>query len=218
MRRATSSGGSNSSRHTGQIIKLSAVDLILRDLRLLPFWRKVLAEFLATFFYVLIMSECLVALRTTNKDSDRWQMTNTRLTADFVYGCITGITAMAMTSCFYDVSGGHVTPAMTAAMLVTRRMAIHTAFCYIIAQCFAAIAACGLLYSILESDHLGITVIHPHLHSWQGLLVEFIITFIYVLAFFASTDKHRRSGAGTSFLHFGCAVVAVSTFGVGTVC
>lgn len=43
------------------------------------------------------------------------------------------------------VSGGHFNPAVTAAFLVTGKITILKALCYIVAQCLGAISGAALL-------------------------------------------------------------------------
>jgi aquaporin Z len=87
------------------------------------------------------------------------------------------------------ISGCHVNPAVTAGLLVTRRIAPLDAFAYIVAQCAGAILAAATIWLIADSNRSGYSPSAMGLHAngydqhsiggfgWSGaFLVEVLLT------------------------------------------
>lgn len=113
--------------------ELNRKKTMIVELRTLEFWRAIIAECLATFIYVFLVcgSHVMWPLYSINT-----------LTKSFANGL-----AMATASqCFGHISGAHINPAFTFAMLVTQKVTPLRAFLYITAQCGGAIAGAALLY------------------------------------------------------------------------
>lgn len=94
------------------------------------------------------------------------------------------------------ISGGHINPAVTVAMLVTKRISSHDAAAYIIAQLAgAAIGALTLLFllpaSYVAGTSLGATVLSPSVSIVQGIAIEAVITFILVISVFGTAVDRR---------------------------
>ncbi len=182
--------------------------------RNLRFWRCVLAEFIGTLFTVLFTCGSMVLIRDTYVGSKECQFQQTRVLLDFVHSCVSGLIIMAMTWTLRDVSGGHVNPAVTAAMLITRKITLKSAVMYVIAQCTGAISACAILHALIGSQHSGVTSMSHRVYTAQGFGMEFCLTFLYVFTFFASVDRKRHDVPGPSLVAFGAAIIAATTFGV----
>lgn len=107
------------------------------EVRTLEFWRAIIAECLATFFYVFLL--CATHISWTGSHlahQPNW------LVMSFTSGC-----AMAtLCQCFGHISGAHVNPAVTCAQLVTAKITPLRAVLYVIAQCGGSIAGAALLY------------------------------------------------------------------------
>ena len=66
--------------------------------------------------------------------------------ADFVRIALAfGVTVATMAQSIGHVSGCHINPAVTAGLLVGRKIGIIKAICYIVAQCLGATIGAGLL-------------------------------------------------------------------------
>ncbi|KAG9353124.1 hypothetical protein JZ751_017700 [Albula glossodonta] len=102
-----------------------------------------------------------------------------------------GLSVAAMVKCFSDISGAHINPAVTLAMVFTRKLHLVRAFFYLCAQCLGAIAGCGILYVVTPEavrGNLGVTSLGPNLTVFQGFLVELTITFQMVFTVVATSD------------------------------
>lgn len=118
------------------------------------FWRAVSGEFLATLIFVFISLGS-----TINWTSDK----ENPPPADLVLISLCfGLTIATMVQCFAHISGGHINPAVTAAMLVTRKLSLAKALFYITAQCLGAITGTGILFLVTPSavkGSLGVTMV-----------------------------------------------------------
>ena len=118
------------------------------------------------------------------------------------------------------VSGGHINPAVTVAMLIARRISIARALEYIIAQCLGAIVGAAILDGVTPPEvksNLGLTLVSDSfpLNSFQGFVVELIITFVLVTTVFATCDAHRKDLHGSGPLAIGLSVTMCHLSAVG---
>ncbi len=97
------------------------------------------------------------------------------------------------------ISGGHINPAVTVSMWVTKRMDTNLAVFYIVSQLVGA-AAAGFALRCIYPDavagvHLGTTAIAQGVPMARGILMEFAITFLLVLTVFTTAVDNRASKA-----------------------
>ncbi|EPQ01980.1 Aquaporin-4, partial [Myotis brandtii] len=124
---------------------------------------------------------------------------------------------LGVTTCFGHISGGHITPAVTVAMVCTRKMSLAKSVFYIAAQCLGAILGAGILYLVTPPGvvgGLGVTTVHGNLTAGHGLLVELIITFQLVFTIFASCDSKRTDVTGSIALAIGFSVAIGHLFAI----
>jgi len=108
------------------------------------------------------------------------------------HGLAIGLMAMAAG----HISGGHFNPAVTLAMLVTRRIDIPRAAAYVIAQLAGALAGAGVLvltYRDVERNavDLGVPAVGANLSSGNALVMEIVLTFFLVLVIFGTAVDQR---------------------------
>ncbi|KAJ8012123.1 hypothetical protein DPEC_G00065400 [Dallia pectoralis] len=128
-----------------------------------------------------------------------------------------GLAIATMVQCFGHISGGHINPAVTAAMVVTRKLSLAKGVFYVGSQCLGAITGAGLLYLVTPESvrgALGVTTVNPKLNSGHGLLVELLITFELVFTVFATCDSKRSDLKGSSGLAIGLAVTIGHLFAI----
>lgn len=151
--------------------------------------KKYLCEFLGTC--VLVLFGCGVAVLTN---------------ADLVATSLAfGLSIVATAYVIGDVSGCHVNPAVTFAMWIDKRISTKDFFAYVCSQLLGALLGSVLLIFILNSTGLGdyrtiglgangfgaktasgITML-------GALLVEIILTFIFVLSVLGVTKNKKNS-------------------------
>lgn len=118
------------------------------------FWRAVSGEYLATLIFVLLSLGSTINW-SAEKDNPP--------PADLVLISLCfGLSIATMVQCFGHISGGHINPAVTAAMVVTRKLSLAKAVFYLLAQCLGAITGAGILYLVTPASvrgGLGVTMV-----------------------------------------------------------
>ena len=128
-----------------------------------------------------------------------------------------GLAAATLVQCVGHISGAHLNPAVTIAMLVTRNVTVLRAVCYSLAQLIGGIVGAGILYGVTPREvhgSLGVTKLHPHMGLGQAFGVEFMTTFIVVFTVFANLEP-KRSDMGSRSLAIGLSIVLGHLFAVG---
>ena len=125
-----------------------------------------------------------------------------------------GLVVIAMSYTIGSVSGCHINPAVSFGMALTKRMSWRDFFEYVIAQLLGAITGAALLGVILQSySSLGANTFNgTGTTVWIALLVEIILTFIFVLTVLNVTDK-KENGHATGVI-IGLTLTLVHLFGI----
>lgn len=142
--------------------------------------RKYICEFVGTF--VLVLVGCGVAAITGG---------------DLVATSLAfGLVIVAMAYSIGNVSGCHINPAVSLSMLMTKQMSLKEFGCYVAAQFAGGIAGAatlGLLFnkfSSLGANGYGEGTLAYNV--WIALLVEVILTFIFVVTILGVTSKKEN--------------------------
>ncbi|XP_076067533.1 MIP channel family protein big brain isoform X2 [Oratosquilla oratoria] len=179
---------------------------MIAEVRTLELWRAVIAECLATVFFVFMV--CGAYSPWTGKTpSDDVQLT---------IALVAGFSMAVLAHSFGQVSGGHLNPAVTLALAVTRRVSPLRAAMYVLAQLGGGIAGAALLYGATSSGYageLGATVLSRVITPWQGFGIEFLLTFVVVFVVFASVNPYRRT-LGSPAVAVGLAYLACTLVGL----
>ena len=109
-----------------------------------------------------------------------------------------------MVTATMTISGGHLNPAVTIGLLVTRRIAPAAAGAYIVVQLAAATAGAALAKALLpaaavRATLLGTPVIASSVTLGQAIGMELVLTFFLMSAVFGtavSPDSPRVGGFG----------------------
>lgn len=150
--------------------------------------KKFCAEFIGTFVLVFIACGAAAALGCA-KDVPNGAYILTAIAF--------GLVIVAMAYSIGNVSGCHINPAVSLGVLINGGMSIKEFIVYIIAQFAGAIAGAGGLAILLGKDSglgtnswMGAT--EDSLGGWKGsMLVEVILTFIFVLVILSVTSKKK---------------------------
>lgn len=135
-----------------------------------------------------------------------------------------GLTVLAMVYAIGRISGCHINPAISLAMLVAGKMNWKDSVFYIIAQCVGAIIAAAVLLAIAvgNSDYsLAVNGLGQNgygAHSPGGysllacLIAEVVLTALFLFVIFGSTSKKAPEGfAGVSI---GLSLVLIHIIGI----
>ena len=175
--------------------------------------KKYVAEFIGTLVLVVFGCGSAVAANTLLGTEASVPLAFSTLLISFAFGLV--IVAMAYS--VGNVSGCHINPAVSLAMFATGKMnAIDFVF-YLVAQFAGATAGGALLWAILGSNEalgtngygsasaLGADV-------WQAILVEIVLTFVFVFTILGVTSKKKFSAV--SGLVIGLTLTLVHILGI----
>lgn len=154
--------------------------------------RAVFAEFLGTMFFVFVGTGAVVATLAF-ETSNIAAITGASLIAIALAHGIGILTAAAWTG---NVSGGHINPAVTLAMMFTRNIKVGLGLAYMVAQFAGAAAGSGLLKLCTSNDLEGTLGSH-HLTGvakGEGLLLEIILTAFLVTVIFTTAVSKKGWG------------------------
>ena len=112
-----------------------------------------------------------------------------------------GLALSIMITVFAATSGGHINPAVTIGMLVTRRIEPLLGLLYIVAQLVGATLAGMLLQAVFpfaawQAAQLGTPNLAPGVSFGTGVLVEAVLTFFLLLAVFGTAVDPRAPKIG----------------------
>ncbi|KAF7668477.1 hypothetical protein LDENG_00008030 [Lucifuga dentata] len=173
------------------------------------FWRAVSGEYLATLIFVLLGLGSTINWAAEEEKPPP---------ADLVLISLCfGLSIATMVQCFGHISGAHINPAVTAAMVVTRKLSLAKSVFYVVAQCLGAVTGAGIIYFITPAavrGNLGVTLVNPTISVGHALLVELLITFELVFTVFATCDSKRTDLGGSAGLAIGFAVAIGHLFAI----
>ncbi|NJL09446.1 MAG: aquaporin [Calothrix sp. SM1_7_51] len=163
-------------------------------------WREVLAEAIGTFVLVFAGTGA-VMVNEVSKGAI------THIGISFVFGAVVA----ALIYSIGHLSGAHFNPAVTLAFWTSGFFPRRRVIPYILAQCFGAIAASGLLLITLgKVGNLGATL--PLNDNWlQSVILEGVLTFILMFVIFGS-GLDRRAHIGFAGLAIGLTVGVEAAF------
>jgi aquaporin Z len=135
-----------------------------------------------------------------------------------------GLTLLAMVYAIGNISGCHINPAVTIAMLVAGKIKLRDAAAYIIVQCIGAIIAAGVLWAIATGRagySLAVTGLGQNGYGAQSpggyslvacFIAEVVLTALFLFVIFGSTSKNAPQGfAGISI---GLSLVFIHLVGI----
>ena len=105
-----------------------------------------------------------------------------------------GLVIVAMAYSVGNISGCHINPAVSIAMLVSGKMSIKDFIGYIVAQFAGAIAgAWVLMEAIGKESGLGTNALCGDGKYFASIVIEIILTFVFVFAILGVTSKKENS-------------------------
>ncbi|SHN66116.1 aquaporin Z [Butyrivibrio hungatei DSM 14810] len=133
-----------------------------------------------------------------------------------------GLTIVAMAYSIGNISGCHINPAVSLGVLLTGGMEIKEFVCYVISQCVGALAGAGILALIFGTGGVedktggfgsnGLAGVNGS--PIAGLIVEIVLTFIFVIAILGVTSKKANHGSFGGLV-IGLTLVVVHILGIG---
>ncbi len=183
-------------------------------------FKKLFAEFIGTA--VLVFMGCGTAMLVGCNPA---QGTGYLLTA-----LAFGLTIVAMAYCVGNISGCHINPAVSLGVLISGGMTFGEFIGYVIAQCLGAFGGAGLLALVFHFGHVSdqtATQVGKLINGFgcnglagvngsviAGLIVEIVLTAIFVLTILGVTSKKHNHGSFGGLI-IGLTLTIVHIFGIG---
>ncbi len=154
--------------------------------------KKYVAEFVGTL--VLVLSGCGSAVIAGNYIGN--------LGVSFAFG----LSVLVMVYAIGSVSGCHINPAISIAMLAAGKLSVKDTIFYVLFQCVGAIIGAGILYSIaigVPSFNIAINglaqngygIASPAGYSLTAAIIsEIVFSFIFILVVFGSLSEKAPKG------------------------
>ena len=133
-----------------------------------------------------------------------------------------GLVIVGMAYCVGNISGCHINPAVSLGVLLSGGMGIGEFCGDVIAQCLGAFAGAELLSTIFTLGGVtdqtgafgsnGLAGVGDNI--WAGLIVEAVLTFIFVLTILGVTSKKAGHGSFGGLI-IGLTLTLVHILGIG---
>ena len=133
-----------------------------------------------------------------------------------------GLVIVGMAYCVGNISGCHINPAVSLGVLISGGMTFGEFVGYVVAQCLGALAGAGLLAGIFSLGGVedmtggfgsnGLAGVNGSIGA--GILVEIVLTFIFVLTILGVTSKKAGHGSFGGLI-IGLTLTLVHILGIG---
>ncbi len=133
-----------------------------------------------------------------------------------------GLTIVAMAYSIGNISGCHINPAVSLGVLLSGGMEVSEFVGYVVSQCIGAFAGAGILALIFGLGGVedktggfgsnGLAGVNGN--PVAGLIVEIVLTFIFVIAILGVTSKKAGHGSFGGLV-IGLTLVVVHILGIG---
>ncbi len=133
-----------------------------------------------------------------------------------------GLTIVGMAYCVGNISGCHINPAVSLGVLMSGGMELSEFIGYVISQCIGALIGSGILALIFKTGGVtdqtggfgsnGLAGVGGSIIA--GLLVEVVLTFIFVLTILGVTSSNADHGSFAGLV-IGFTLTLVHILGIG---
>ncbi|MGN0616943.1 MIP/aquaporin family protein [Ruminococcus flavefaciens] len=174
--------------------------------------KKYVAEVIGTFVLVLLGCGTAMLVGCDAKNGGGYILTALAF----------GLVIVGMAYCVGNISGCHINPAVSLAVLVSGGMTFTDFVGYVVSQCLGAIAGAGTLKLIFDLGNVtdmtggyganGLAGVNGN--AGAGIIVEIVLTFIFVLTILGVTSKNAKHGSFGGLI-IGLTLTLVHIFGIG---
>ena len=170
--------------------------------------KKYLAELVGTFTLTFLGCGAAVALGC---GSDTASIVGTAIAF--------GLSVIAMAYTIGGISGCHINPAITLGVLLNGGISAKDACGYICGQVIGAIIAAAVLYGIVSMDPAIVITTATGANACaygvaNGLIVEIVLTFIFVLVVLGATSKTNGATNNFAGLAIGLSLILIHLVGI----
>lgn len=164
--------------------------------------KKYLSEFIGTFVLVVFACGTAAVVGCSAANGTGYLLTALAF----------GLVIVAMAYSIGNISGCHINPAVSIAMLVSGKLSIKDFIGYVVAQFVGAIAGAGVLKAILGAESgLGANALYNDSIA-LSIIIEIILTFVFVIAILGVTSK--ESNGAVSGIVIGLTLTLVHILGI----
>lgn len=170
--------------------------------------KKCVAEFIGTFVLVLLACGTACAVGCDASSGAGY----------LIVALAFGLVIVAMAYSIGNVSGCHINPAVSIAMLVSKKLSVMDFIGYVASQCLGAIAGAGVLKYIFSAEGadktgaLGSNALYEN-DVLKSIVIEVLLTFVFVLAILGVTSKIENGAVAG--LVIGGSLTLVHLLGIG---
>ncbi len=141
--------------------------------------KKYISEFIGTFVLVLFACGTAAVVGCSAENGTGYLLTALAF----------GLVIVAMAYSIGNVSGCHINPAVSIAMLVSGKLSVKDFIGYVVAQFAGATAGAAVLMALVGKESgLGANALYND-SIGLSFLVEVILTFVFVIAILGVTSK-----------------------------
>ncbi len=133
-----------------------------------------------------------------------------------------GLVIVGMAYCVGNISGCHINPAVSLGVLLSGGMSVKDFIGYVVSQCLGALAGAGVLAAIFGLGNVtdmtggfgsnGLAGVSGS--AVAGLIVEVVLTFIFVMTILGVTSKKAGHGSFGGLV-IGLTLTLVHILGIG---
>ncbi len=164
--------------------------------------KKYIAEFIGTFVLVLFACGTAAVVGCSASAGTGYLLTALAF----------GLVIVAMAYSIGNISGCHINPAVSIAMLVSKKLSAKDFVGYVVAQFLGAIAGAAVLSALVGADSgLGANALFNN-DIALSILVEIILTFVFVIAILGVTSK--ESNGAVAGIVIGLTLTLVHILGI----
>ena len=164
--------------------------------------KKYVAEFIGTFVLVLFACGTAAVVGCNAAAGTGYLLTALAF----------GLVIVAMAYSIGNISGCHINPAVSIAMLVSGKMTMKDFIGYVVSQFLGAIAGAAVLMAIVGVDTgLGANGLYNG-NVGVSFVIEVILTFVFVIAILGVTSKQENGSVAGIVI--GLSLVLVHILGI----
>ncbi|NEW07468.1 aquaporin [Paenibacillus sp. SYP-B3998] len=133
-----------------------------------------------------------------------------------------GLSIVALAYAIGPVSGCHINPAVSFAMLISGKLSGKNFVGYVVAQVLGGLVGSGLLYAIINSTGKAVTGLGQNgfgtgygigITAFMAIIVEIILTFVFIYAILGVTSTDSTSAVAGIVI--GLTLAFVHILGIG---
>ena len=130
-----------------------------------------------------------------------------------------GLAIVAMAYVIGNVSGCHVNPAVSLAMLINKKLSVKEFLLYVVSQVIGAFVGAGILYFVLSNAGIGVENLGANGFGTLSVVIGLTLAFVHLLGIkLTGTSVNPARSLAPAVLQGGDALKQVWLFIVAPLC